>query len=333
MAETAGAGALDVTSAPVLEIRSLSVCLGYNGPPVLQDIDLHVAPGEILGVVGESGAGKSVTGAAVSALLTPPLVKTGGEIRFEDRRIDTLGPRQMRQLRGAGIGMVFQDPLAALNPVFTIGHQLMETIATHASLDRAGQRVRAIELLTEVGIPAPEERLGSFPHEFSGGMRQRVVIALALAGNPRLIIADEPTTALDVSIQAQILALLRGLARRLGVAILLITHDMGVIAEAADRVMVLYAGRVVEEGTTAQVLTHSEHPYTSGLVGSIPEIGAALDRLQQIPGAMPSVGDRIPGCAFHPRCGDAMPKCATAVPVPEMLASGTTVACWARGRQ
>ncbi len=319
-----------MSPASVLDIRGLSVSLGHNGPPVLQQIDLHAAAGEILGVVGESGAGKSVTGAAVSGLLTPPLVKSQGEIWFEGSRIDTHGPRQMRQLRGAGIGMVFQDPLAALNPVFTIGHQLTQTIATHNTLGRAELHDRAVSLLSEVGIPAPSERLGSYPHEFSGGMRQRVVIAMALAGNPRLIIADEPTTALDVSIQAQILVLLRGLVRRLGVAILLITHDMGVIAEAADRVMVLYAGRVVEEGATAEVLTHPRHPYTSGLVGSIPEIGAKLDRLPQIPGAMPSVGEGIPGCAFYPRCGDAMPDCGHKQPVPERLEHGITVACWAR---
>ena len=315
---------------PVLEIRHLGVSLGLNGLPVLQDINLHVVAGEILGVVGESGAGKSVTGSAVSGLLTSPLEQTKGEIWFEGRRIDTLPKREFRRLRGAGIGMVFQDPLAALNPVFTIGHQLMETIAAHSSLGRSEQHTRAIALLSEVGIPAPEDRLGSYPHEFSGGMRQRVVIALALAGNPRLIIADEPTTSLDVSIQAQILALLRGLARRLRVAILLITHDMGVIAEAADRVVVLYAGRVAEEGPTAEVLTTPQHPYTQGLVGSIPEIGAGLERLPQIPGAMPSVGARISGCAFHLRCAEANERCAQTQPAPETLANGVTVSCWAR---
>jgi len=318
---------------PVLDIRGLGVSLGLTGSPVLQDIDLHVQPGEILGVVGESGAGKSVTGAAVSGLLTPPLQQTGGEIRFEGRRIDTLQERDMRKLRGAGIGMVFQDPLAALNPVFTIGHQIMQTIAAHSALSRSEQRARAVSLLSEVGIPAPEDRLDSYPHEFSGGMRQRVVIALALAGDPRLIIADEPTTALDVSIQAQILALLRGLTRRLGVGILLITHDMGVIAEAADRVVVLYAGRMAEEGPTAEVLTTPQHPYTQGLVGSIPEIGAGLDRLPQIPGAMPPVGARIPGCTFHPRCAEARDPCARTQPTPVRLANGVTVACWERSEQ
>jgi peptide/nickel transport system ATP-binding protein len=318
-----------MTSAPVLNIRGLSVSLGRNGPLVLQQVDLHVAPGELLGVVGESGAGKSVTGAAISGLLTPPLVQVAGEIWFEGQRIDTLGSSEMRRLRGAGIGMVFQDPLAALNPVFTIGRQLTQTISIHHTLNRADVQRRAISLLSEVGIPAPEERLSSYPHELSGGMRQRVVIAMALAGNPRLIIADEPTTALDVSIQAQILALLRELTRRLGVAILLITHDMGVIAEAADRVIVLYAGRVAEDGPAVEVLTRPRHPYTRGLVNSIPEIGAGLERLQQIPGAMPSVGASISGCAFHPRCEDALSVCSQTQPSPTARADGVTVACWA----
>ena len=318
-----------MTSAPVLNIRGLSVSLGRNGPLVLQQVDLHVAPGELLGVVGESGAGKSVTGAAISGLLTPPLVQVAGEIWFEGQRIDTLGSSEMRRLRGAGIGMVFQDPLAALNPVFTIGRQLTQTISIHHTLNRADVQRRAISLLSEVGIPAPEERLSSYPHELSGGMRQRVVIAMALAGNPRLIIADEPTTALDVSIQAQILALLRELTRRLGVAILLITHDMGVIAEAADRVIVLYAGRVAEDGRAVEVLTRPRHPYTRGLVNSIPEIGAGLERLQQIHGAMPSVGASISGCAFHPRCEDALSVCSQTQPSPTARADGVTVACWA----
>jgi len=317
-----------MTEGPVLDMREVSVALKADGPRVLERIDLQIQAGQILGVVGESGAGKSVTGSAISGLLIPPLVQVGGEIWFEGRRIDTLGRHDMRRLRGGGIGMVFQDPLAALNPVFTIGHQLMQTIDTHAQLTHRQLRDKAVSLLAEVGIPAPAERLGSFPHEFSGGMRQRVVIALALAGNPRLIIADEPTTALDVSIQAQILTLLRDLSRRLGVAILLITHDMGVIAEIADRVAVLYAGRVAEEGPTAEVLTHPGHPYTRGLIGSIPEIGAGLSRLPQIPGSMPAMGHRIPGCAFHPRCTIALPICARKQPVPEIRANGVTEACW-----
>ena len=217
-----------------------------------------------------------------------------------------------------------------MNPVFTIGRQLAETIAAHARVSHSEARKRAVQLLTECGIPDAGRRLDSYPHEFSGGMRQRVVIALALAGRPRLIIADEPTTALDVSIQAEILALLRGLTRELGVGIVLVTHDMGVIAEAADRVAVLYAGRVAEQGPVAEVLLRPRHPYTRALMGSIPEIGAALDRLPQIPGVMPRVGSAGLGCAFAPRCGDRLPVCEITVPKPVQITGGAVVSCWAQ---
>lgn len=314
--------------AALLELRDLSVSLGKRGPLVLDSLTLSIDRGEILGLVGESGAGKSVTGAAITGLLRAPLLHTGGQILFDGQRIDTLSAPRMRLLRGTGIGMVFQDPQTALNPVFTVGRQLTETIAEHTSLRGAALRERAVQLLTDVGIPAAEERLGSYPFQFSGGMRQRVVIALALAGSPRLIIADEPTTALDVSIQGQILALLRDLAERTGVAILLITHDIGVIAEAADRVAVLYAGRLAEVGPTEAVLRRPTHPYTRGLVGSIPEIGAGLDRLPQIPGAMPRAGALPGGCAFHPRCEAAIARCAESVPLLSARRGGGSVACW-----
>ncbi len=319
------------SDAALLSIRGLRVEMQSDAQTatVLNDVSISVSPGEVLGLVGESGAGKSVTGAAVIGLLEPPLCKTAGEIWFEGRRIDTLSPRDMRRLRGAGIGMVFQDPLTALNPVFTIGRQLIETIREHTGMGHGAATERAVELLDEVGIPAARDRLRSYPHEFSGGMRQRVVVALALAGHPRLIVADEPTTALDVSIQAQVIALLVRIARELNAGVILITHDMGVIAEAADRVAVMYAGRVVEIGPVAEVLGSPRHPYSQGLVSSIPNIGTRVDILPQIPGVMPRVGALPEGCAFHPRCQKCLPVCTQTPPDQHILANGVGVACWA----
>ncbi len=314
---------------PLLDIRNLSVELARVSPlKVLDGINLHLSPGEILGVVGESGAGKSVTGAAVMRLMTKPLRQSGGEIWFDGTRIDTLSEEKMQRLRGKDIAMVFQDPLTALNPVFTVGQQLIQTIRQHLPLDQAAARARAADLLREVGIPSAEERLENYPHEFSGGMRQRVVIALALAGEPRLIIADEPTTALDVSIQAQIIALLVDLARTRGMGVVLITHDMGVIAEACDRVAVLYAGRLAEVGPVRDVLTAPRHPYSRGLIASIPRIGARLKELPQIPGTMPRVDALPPGCAFAPRCPFVMEHCKTHRPDATPRAGGVQVACW-----
>ncbi|WP_290686304.1 MULTISPECIES: ABC transporter ATP-binding protein [unclassified Haematobacter] len=275
----------------------------------LSDVTLDIQPGEILGVVGESGAGKSMTGMAVLGLLEPPGRVTSGEIRIDGQRTDRLSEAEMAKVRGRIVGAIFQDPLTSLNPLFSVGRQLEETIRLHSDLDRKGARARAVALLKQVGIPGAEERLDHYPHQFSGGMRQRVVIALALAGEPRLVIADEPTTALDVSIQAQITALLRRLCKEKGAGVMLVTHDMGVIAETADRVAVMYAGRVVEIGTVAEVLTRPRHPYTRGLMGSIPALGARVERLQQIDGAMPRLNAIPQGCAFNPRCPDAGPRC------------------------
>jgi len=319
---------------PVLDVAGLCVDLVDRDRrvPILSDVSLRIAPGEIVGIVGESGAGKSMTGSAVAGLMEPPLQTTGGAIHFDGTRIDTLGEDGMRRLRGSAIGMVFQDPLTALNPVFTIGRQLVETIRTHQRLSQRAARQRAAELLGAVGIPSPESRLASYPHEFSGGMRQRVVIALALAGEPKLLIADEPTTALDVSIQAQIIALLVSRARDIGAGVMLVTHDMGVIAEAADRVVVMYAGRVVETGPVAEVLHAPRHPYTAGLIASIPRIGAGLQMLPQIGGAMPRAGALPKGCAFHPRCARKMAVCESAVPpLGGAPGSSHTVACFAEG--
>ena len=315
-----------MSPAPLLEVRSLRVEFPTRrGTLVAVDgVSFAIEPGEVLGVVGESGAGKSLTGMAVIGLLEPPGRIGAGEILLEGRRIDRLPPEEMRRLRGRRIGAIFQDPLTSLNPLYTVGEQLVETILTHLELDRAQARRRALQLLDEVGIPAPEARFGHYPHQFSGGMRQRVVIALAIAAEPRLIIADEPTTALDVSIQAQIIALLRKLAREHGTAVMLITHDMGVIAETAHRVAVMYAGRIAEIGPVREVLQAPRHPYTVGLMGSIPRLGAGAGkrhaRLAQIEGAMPRLNAIPPGCAFHPRCPRRFERCSAERP--ELLAAG-----------
>ncbi|HEX3861741.1 MAG TPA: ABC transporter ATP-binding protein [Stellaceae bacterium] len=293
----------------------------------VDDVSFSIAPGEVLGVVGESGAGKSLTGAAIIGLLEPPLRIAGGQIVFGGRRIDNLPYEAMRRVRGKEIGAIFQDPLTSLNPLYTIGQQLIETIRTHLDLGMIAARERAIALLSEVGIAGAAQRLDHYPHQFSGGMRQRVVIALALAANPLLVVADEPTTALDVSIQAQIIALLKRLCRDHGTAIMLVTHDMGVIAETADRVAVMYAGRIAEIGPVRAMVAEPHHPYTAGLMQSIPRIGLRRERLQQIDGAMPRLNEIPPGCAFNPRCPEVFERCRRERPG-LMPAPGTEAACW-----
>ncbi len=294
----------------------------------VDDVSFSIEAGEILGVVGESGAGKSLTGAAVIGLLEPPGRIAAGEIRLDRRRIDDLPEEEMRRIRGRKIGAIFQDPLTSLNPLYTVGEQLVETILTHENIGAAAARQRAVSLLREVGIPAPERRMDSYPHTFSGGMRQRVVIALAIAVNPRLIIADEPTTALDVSIQAQIIALLKRMCRDCGTAVMLVTHDMGVIAETADRVAVMYAGRMAEIGNARDVIKNPRHPYTAGLMRSVPSLVHDVEELAQIDGSMPSLDAIPPGCAFHPRCPHAFARCR--VERPDLLETngGSRAACW-----
>jgi len=313
----------------ILEVENLTVQFPTRRGVLtaVDSISFSIAPGEVLGVVGESGAGKSITGLAVIRLLEPPGRIAGGEVRLEGKRIDNLSHEELRRIRGRKIGVIFQDPLTSLNPLYTIGRQLEETILTHLPLSRAQARERALSLLREVGIPAPEARYRAYPHHFSGGMRQRVVIALALAAEPRLLIADEPTTALDVSIQAQIIQLIKRLAAERGAAVMLITHDMGVIAETAQRVAVMYAGRIAEIGPVRDVIHAPQHPYTVGLMGSIPKIGFQGTRLTQIEGAMPRLNAIPPGCAFNPRCPRRFEPCTRERP--ELLPAGTSrAACW-----
>ncbi|MCU0972881.1 MAG: ABC transporter ATP-binding protein [Burkholderiales bacterium] len=292
----------------------------------IEDVSFSMARGEVLGIVGESGAGKSLTGNALIGLLQPPGRIAGGTVHLDGERIDTLPPAAQRRLRGKRIGAIFQDPLTSLDPLMSVGDQLVETIRTHLPLNSVAARARALALLAEVGIADPGRRFSQYPHQFSGGMRQRIVIALAIAAEPEVIVADEPTTALDVSVQAQILALLRRLARDHGTAIILVTHDMGVIAEIADRVAVMYAGRIVEIGPVAVVLHAARHPYTAGLMGLIPSLSKRAERLPTIVGSMPRPGQWPGGCSFHPRCSSAGPRCAAEVPRP--LATGSAaVAC------
>jgi peptide/nickel transport system ATP-binding protein len=314
---------------PLLRVENLRIEIPNRKGilTAIDDVSFTIAAGEVLGVVGESGAGKSLTGAAIIGLLEPPLRMAGGWILLRGRRVDNLPYDAMRRIRGKEIGAIFQDPLTSLNPLYTIGRQLVETIRTHLNLPPAAARGRALSLLREVGIAAADQRIDHYPHQFSGGMRQRVVIALAIAANPRLIIADEPTTALDVSIQAQIIALLKRLSRDHGTAVMLITHDLGVIAETAHRVAVMYAGRIVEIGAVREIVANPRHPYTRGLIGSIPRIGEGRDRLRQIEGTMPRLDEIPPGCPFNPRCPDALDDCRRLRP--DLLpAGGTHAACW-----
>ncbi len=316
-------------TAPILSVRDLTVEIPTR-TVLLKPVDRvswDIAQGEVLGVVGESGAGKSMTGNAVIGLLDRPARIAGGEVHLNGRRIDNLSPERLRRIRGREIGMVFQDPLTSLNPLLKIGDQLTETMLAHLSISEAEARTRAVSALDEVGIPGAAQRIDSYPHEFSGGMRQRVVIALALCAEPSLVIADEPTTALDVSVQAQIIALLKRLCRERGTAVMLVTHDMGVIAEAADRVAVMYAGRLAELGPVREVLTAPRHPYTDGLMGSTPLASKGQTRLRQIPGAMPRLAAMPDGCAFHPRCPKVQDRCRHDPPPTLDMCDGRA-ACW-----
>jgi peptide/nickel transport system ATP-binding protein len=315
---------------PLLQVEHLRVEFPTRRGALVavDDVSFTIAPGEVLGVVGESGAGKSLTGAAIIGLLEPPGRIAGGEIRLAGRRIDNLPPEEMRHVRGREIGAIFQDPLTSLNPLYTIGRQLDETIQVHTRLGHGAARARALQLLKEVGIPAAEQRIDQFPHQFSGGMRQRVVIALALAANPRLIIADEPTTALDVSVQAQILNLMKDLQRALGLTYLFISHNLAVVSHVSDRVGVMYLGRLVEVGDAKEIFRAPRHPYTRLLLETIPDLKMTRRDREPVAGEVPNPIDPPKGCAFHPRCPYANERCQQERP--ELtLAGGVAVACHA----
>lgn len=314
---------------PVLSVRNLQVEFASRRGTLraIDGVSLDIAKGEVLGVVGESGAGKSVTGLSVIGLIDPPGRIAGGEIRLAGLRIDNLPPEEMRRIRGKRIGMIFQDPLTSLNPLYKVGDQIIETIRTHLNLSEQAARRRAIDLLAEVGIPAPDKRIDGYPHEFSGGMRQRVVIALAICAEPELIIADEPTTALDATIQAQILELLSVIRSEMSMAMVLISHDLGVVAENCDRVAVMYAGRIVEQAPANQLFADPVHPYAQGLIGALPPLDGPRRRLTAIPGTVPDPAHMPGGCAFAPRCALAAEPCGAAVPTLAPIADDRAVAC------
>jgi peptide/nickel transport system ATP-binding protein len=321
-------GCAETAAEPVLEIRDLATHF-FTKAGVVKAVDgvsLHVSAGEILGLVGESGSGKSITGFSILGLIDPPGRIVGGSIRFRGRELTSAGEDELRTLRGDRIAMIFQDPMMTLNPVLRIDTQMIEAVRVHHAVSKAEARDRARAALAEVGIPSPETRLKNYPHELSGGMRQRVAIAIAFINKPDLIIADEPTTALDVTIQAQILAEAQRLCARTGTAMIWITHDLAVVSSLADRLAVMYAGRIVETGHTAAVVSDPGHPYTKGLIGSVPSHNARGKPLAQIPGMTPSLLNLPRGCAFRSRCTQAMPACADPPPVHE-LAPGRTVRC------
>ncbi|KAF0105528.1 MAG: peptide/nickel transport system ATP-binding protein [Rhodospirillaceae bacterium] len=316
-------------SDPLLELRGLTVDFATDDGVVhaVDGIDLALGRGRTLGLVGESGCGKSVTSLAIMGLLPPENSMVGGQVVFEGRDLLTLDAHLLRDLRGARLAMIFQEPMTSLNPSYTIGDQIIEAIQRHQDLDKAAARARAIEVLTLVRIPSPEKRIDDYPHKLSGGMRQRAMIAMALACGPQLLIADEPTTALDVTIQAQILDLMRGLRRDTGTAIILITHDLGVVAEMADDVAVMYAGQIVERAAVRDLFARPEHPYTVGLLGSIPRLDEKRERLPSIEGRVPDMTHPPPGCRFAARCPFMEPECVAAPPRLVEVAPGHLSRC------
>ena len=314
----------------LLEVDNLTTAFQTERGEVtaIEEVSFSLDQGEILGIVGESGSGKSVTALTIMGLLPrPPARIVAGEVRFAGEALIHQSEARLRKIRGSGIAMVFQEPMTSLNPVFSIGEQLMETLRAHERLSPRAQRDRAVEMLDKVGIPSPALRLADYPHQLSGGQRQRVMIAIALACRPRLLIADEPTTALDVTIQAQILDLLMDLRDEFGMAIMIITHNMGVIAQTADRVMVMYAGRVVEEAPVARIFDRPSHPYTRGLLDCVPSLDQDKDRLVAIPGTLPDPARRPPGCRYAPRCGLSVEACAAAIPALAAIEAGHRAAC------
>ncbi|HEY6430734.1 MAG TPA: ABC transporter ATP-binding protein [Acetobacteraceae bacterium] len=309
----------------LLEVTNLTTAFATGSGEInaIEDITFSLNEGEILGIVGESGSGKSVTALTIMGLLPrPPARIVAGDVRFRGDPMTRLSDARMQRLRGPGMAMIFQEPMTSLNPVFTIGNQITETIRAHERLGPTALRARSLEMLEKVGIPSAARRMDDYPHQLSGGQRQRVMIAMALACRPRLLIADEPTTALDVTIQAQILDLLLDLRDELGMAIIIITHNMGVVAETADRVLVMYAGRIVEQSPVNLLFDRPLHPYTRGLLACVPSMADARERLLAIPGTLPDPRHRPPGCRFAPRCPHALPACSAAIPTLEPGAPG-----------
>ena len=319
-------------AAPLLAVEHLTTGFDIDGRfvPAVIDVSFSVSAGETLGLVGESGSGKSLTAFSIMRLVEPPGRIDAGQVTYKGRELGRLSEREMQDVRGGEIALIFQEPMTALNPVFTIGSQIEETLRVHGRATRRTARGRALELLDAVSIPDPARRIREYPHQLSGGLRQRALIAISLACNPSLVIADEPTTALDVTIQAQILDLLRDLQRRMGLALLLITHDLGVVAEMADRVAVMYAGRIVEEAPVRTLFEDPKHPYTRGLMASMPG-GAPGTRLRAIQGTVPPLGQLPAGCAFAPRCPDRFEPCPKAPPGDTRLGIGRAVKCYLHG--
>lgn len=315
----------------VLSIRNLVTTFAspHGTARAVDGVSFDIAPGETLGLVGESGCGKSMTAFSILRLIDPPgHIDPHSTMRFEDRDLLALSPKELREVRGAGIGMVFQEPTTSLNPVLTVGFQIAETILAHEDVSKADAKARAVELLELVGIPDPAQRASSYPHELSGGMQQRVMIAIALSCRPSLLIADEPTTALDVTVQAQILDLMIDLRERFNMAMLFISHDLGVVARVADRIAVMYGGRIVETGVAADVFDRPAHPYTRGLLAAIPRLDHKTDRLEGIAGSVPNADNWPTGCRFHPRCKEVMDECRTTHPEPFAVREHHTAACW-----
>jgi oligopeptide/dipeptide ABC transporter ATP-binding protein len=315
----------------LIEVKGLKTEFTIEGVPrrIIDDISFEIYRGEVLGVVGESGSGKSVTAKSILRLIpSPPGKITGGEILFDGKDILQMDMDNLMKIRGNAISMIFQEPMSSLNPVFTCGDQIKEGVRLHQNMDNKAARQKAIELLKMVGIPMPEQRIDSYPHELSGGMRQRIMIAMALSCSPQLLIADEPTTALDPTIQAQILDLIRKVQKEIGMSVMYITHDLGVVAETCDRVMVMYAGKIVEKAGVSELFTKPGHPYTQGLLKAIPRLNTKRERLYVIKGMVPHFADMPVGCSFHPRCPYADDQCVEQKPTLHAIKEGHLAACW-----
>lgn len=315
---------------PIIEVKGLQTSFQTDDGeiPVVNSVSFHIEPGEVLGIVGESGCGKSVTSLSIMGLVPTTTGKVQGEIRFKGENLATASEARMRKIRGNEIAMIFQEPMTSLNPLFTIGEQLTESLRIHRKWNKKQARARAVEMMKLVGLGRAEALMGEYPHQLSGGMRQRVMIAMAMICEPELLIADEPTTALDVTIQAQILELMKKLNRETKTAIMMITHDLGVVAEMCQRMVVMYAGKIVEEGDVSAIFQNPKHPYTVGLIQSVPDMREKKERLYSIPGQVPKPGSQKLGCQFAPRCTHAMDRCLSEAPPLQPFNNGQQVRCW-----